>query len=204
MGYPEIHQITPSISVWLHYDSAVKADLFSSALLTANGLYLVDPTPLPEGQLSALFRTGQLSGVIVTNANHARSAPAYSARFSVPVFAQADTFAELTGSELREVRDGSLIPGDLTVVEIPGAARGEIAIHDARNGGTLIVGDALINFEPYGFTFLPAKYCQNEKRMRVSLRKLLDRPAQRLLFAHGTPISAHATDRLRQLIEQNA
>jgi len=69
------------------------------------------------------------------------------------------------------------------------------------DGGTLIVGDALINFESYGFTFLPAKYCSNQKQMRRSLRKLLDYRAQRMLFAHGTPILSDASERLRGLLE---
>ena len=82
-----------------------------------------------------------------------------------------------------------------------GAVAGEIALYQPSNRGTLIVGDALINFEPHGFTFLPRKYCQNEKQMRHSLRQLVSRPAERILFAHGTPILSGATARLQQLLE---
>jgi len=89
------------------------------------------------------------------------------------------------------------------VIAIEGAAPGEIVLHYASNGGTLIVGDALINFEPYGFTFLPGKYCSNEKEMRRSLRKLLDYKAERILFAHGTPILSGASDRLQKLLDSN-
>ena len=63
----------------------------------------------------------------------------------------------------------------------------------------VIIGDALINFETYGFTFLPGKYCSNEKEMRRSLRKLLDYKAERMLFAHGTPILSRASERLKSL-----
>jgi len=63
------------------------------------------------------------------------------------------------------------------------------------------MGDALINFQPYGFTFLPGKYCSNEKEMRRSLRKLLTCKTQRMLFAHGLPILSRASDRLRQLLD---
>jgi hypothetical protein len=64
---------------------------------------------------------------------------------------------------------------------------------------TLIVGDALINFEPYSLTFLPAKCSSNQKERRRSLRKLLDYKAERMLFAHGTPILARASERLQGL-----
>jgi glyoxylase-like metal-dependent hydrolase (beta-lactamase superfamily II) len=67
----------------------------------------------------------------------------------------------------------------------------------------MIVGDALINLEPYGFTFLPGKYCSNEKEMRRSLQKLLDYKAERILFAHGTPILSGVSDRLRDLLGNN-
>ena len=64
------------------------------------------------------------------------------------------------------------------MISVEGAVAGELILHYALNGGTLIVDDALINFEPYRFSFLPAKYCSNEKEMRRSLR---------ILFAHGAP-----------------
>ena len=202
MSSVEIHQISRQISVWQRYDPALKADLFSTALLTDIGLYLVDPIPLPPDEVRALGGEREIAGIVVTNANHARSAAQHSKTFAAPIFAHRDTFPELDASELKEIKDGSVLRGELEIIEIPGAAAGEIAIYAAADGGTIIVGDALINFEPYGFTFLPGKYCQGEKQMRVSLRKLLEHPAERLLFAHGMPILKEATARLRGLLEE--
>jgi glyoxylase-like metal-dependent hydrolase (beta-lactamase superfamily II) len=106
--------------------------------------------------------------------------------------------------QFRKVADGDEICDGLLLSGIEGAAAGEIVLHYAPSGGTLIVGDALINFEPYGFTFLPAKYCSNEKEMRRSLRKLLKYKADRILFAHGSPILSGATDRLQALLDSDA
>lgn len=64
----------------------------------------------------------------------------------------------------------------------------------------MIIGDALINFEPYGFTFLPDKYCSDARELRASLRKLQSLSFERMLFAHGTPILANARERLTQLL----
>ena len=83
---------------------------------------------------------------------------------------------------------------------IDGGPLGEMALHYVEDGGTMIIGDALINFDPYGFEFLPAKYCRNAKLMRRSLRKLLDFSFDRMLFAHGTPILSDARTRLEQLL----
>ena len=101
----------------------------------------------------------------------------------------ARRFRTIERSSWRTIADGEEICEGLHVIGIEGAPPGEIVLHYAVDGGTLIVGDALINFEPYGFTFLPAKYCSNQKQMRRSLRKLLDDKAERILFAHGVPIS---------------
>jgi glyoxylase-like metal-dependent hydrolase (beta-lactamase superfamily II) len=119
----------------------------------------------------------------------------------VLIFAHRDSVPDKNRPRSVEVADGTEIGDELEVIEIDGAAAGEIALYHAANSGTIIVGDALINFEPYGFTFLPRKYCTNEKEMRRSLRKLLTRKAERLLFAHGTPILADASARLQQLLD---
>src|SRR5207248_6052224 len=124
--------------------------------------------------------------------------------FSVPIFAHPAAFPESKPDRLNETTGNATIDGDLEVIEIEGAAVGEIALYQPSNRGTLIVGDALINFEPHGFTFLPRKYCQNEKEMRRSLRKLLAYKFERILFAHGTPILSQGTARLRQLLDAGA
>jgi hypothetical protein len=198
---PDFHQLLPGLWVWQHYDSFVKADLFSSAILTNTGTYMVDPIPLADSQLQQLSQAATVLGIIVTNANHSRASSAYSDRVSVPILAHAQSFPDLKPARFTEIKNGIRIDGELEVIDIEGAVAGEIALYHASNGGTFIVGDALINFEPYGFSFLPRKYCLNEKQMRSSLRQLLSRPAERMLFAHGTPILSEATARLRRLLD---
>ena len=196
----ELVQVAPSLLIWQTYDPALKADLFSSAITTRNGSFLVDPIPLAHAALAQLFNAGSVSGVIVTNSNHLRASADFADRFSVPIFAHAETFPGQAFPGTK-VGDGGKICDELAVIGIEGAAAGEIVLHSATNGGTLITGDALINFEPYGFTFLPHKYCSNEKEMRRSLRKLLTRKAERMLFAHGPPILSRAGERLQQLLD---
>jgi len=198
---PDFHQLSPGLWVWQNYDSSVKADLFSSAILTSAGIYIVDPIVLADANLRQLSDEAMITGIIVTNANHPRASSAYSDRFSAPILADAHSFPDLKPARFTEARDASGIGGELEVVEIEGAVAGEIALYHASNGGTLIVGDALINFEPHGFSFLPRKYCLDEKQMRSSLHRLLARPAERMLFAHGLPILSGASARLRRLLD---
>jgi len=183
---PEIHRLSPTLAIWHQYDPAVKAELFSTAITTQAGVCLVDPIPLDGEALSDLIGTGKVGAVVVTNANHERAAAAFAADFSVPTYSAENSVPEALG---------------LTAIPLPGAAPREIALHCGADGGTMIVGDALIHFGSHGFSFLPAKYCTNPKLMRKSLQALLDFSFERLLFAHGTPIMAKARERLTALLE---
>jgi hypothetical protein len=90
----EINQVRPGLFVWQNYDPSVKADLFSTALESEAGLFLVDPIPLATEPFDELTDARELAGVIVTNANHHRDsirqiyerwkAKCYGAQICVP------------------------------------------------------------------------------------------------------------------------
>ena len=192
---PDFAQLCPGLWVWHAYEPAIKTDLFSTALATSSGIFLVDPIPVTEPDLASIIGTSSMAGVIVTNANHQRAALDYSNRFAVPVFGHPEALATI-----QPARPGDLSTITVESIEISGAVTGEITLYQPSTG-TLIVGDALINLDAHGFTFLPSKYCLDQKQMRRSLRKLLSLPVERILFAHGTPIVARTSERLRTLIE---
>ena len=197
---PDFDRIASNIAIWRGYDSAVKAELYSTCLETPGGTYFIDPIPLESEALSELIGSNSVAGIIVTNSNHHRGLEKFAEHYSVPIFARGEAFPHKLPLQFSSVADGDKIYEELTVIALEGAADGEIALHYAPDGGTFIIGDALINFEPYGFTFLPAKYCSNQKQMRRSLRKLLAYKAERIFFAHGTPILSGASERLRGLL----
>jgi hypothetical protein len=177
----ELEPVAPGLFLWRAYDSSIKTELFSTGLATPSGTYLIDPIPLAPGVASSLT---DMAGIIITNENHERSSNDFAAEFRVPIYSAASQ---------------SFPPG-LTAVRLEGAASGEIAVYSKSAGGVMIIGDALINFDPYGFTFLPSKYCTDHKQMRKSLAKLLDYSFERMLFAHGTPIQSDAHQRLEALL----
>jgi hypothetical protein len=189
------------MAIWHDYDSAVKAELYSTCLGTSDGTYFIDPIPLENKALAELVGSGRVVGIIVTNRNHHRVSARFAEDFSALLFGHGETFPHKPPLYFRTVTDGDEIHEELTVIGIEGAAEGEIALHYAPDGGTFVIGDALINFEPHSFTFLPEKYCSNQKQMRRSLRKLLAYKAERMLFAHGAPILSAASERLRGLLE---
>ena len=185
--------------LWQAYDASVKADLFATAAKSRGRLFLIDPIPLAQARLAELMTHGSAAGILVTNSNHPRAAALFARQLGTTIFAAEVVTHEFTGLNSQSVLGGEIVPG-LAAIPIEGAAPGEMAFHFAEDGGTLVVGDALIHFEPYGFTLLPAKYCSNHKQMRRSLRQLLDWPFERLLFAHGSPIMVSARARLETLL----
>lgn len=196
----EVQEVLPGIFIWQAYDSKVKADLFSTALETPAGSWLVDPIPLEPNGVLTLSARARAAGVVVTNANHTRAAVEFAESFATAIYLcdqlrESADFLQAIG-----LGDGEMFSPGLTAVGIDGGPVGEMALHYEGNGGTMIVGDALINFEPHGFSLLPAKYCRDPGLMRRSLSKLLDYDFERMLFAHGTPILSTARTRLEELL----
>ncbi len=200
----DLYQPFPGLFFWQYYDSKIKAELWSSAILASGKIYLVDPILLEAAQLDRLRRKAPPAGIIVTNANHVRASAYYSKELLVPILAQPASFRGKKPPQFVEIAGGRKICAELEVIAIEGAVAGEIALYDPLKGGTLIVGDALINFEPPGFAVLPRKYCLNERQLRQSLWERLTRPAERMLFAHGTPILSGANAHLGRLLESDS
>lgn len=194
----EIDQIAPGISIWQIYDAAVKADLFSTALESNGGLCLVDPIPLDPIAFEN-FSFPPVS-IFITNINHARACTEFGQRFSVPIFAHHALLDHEDFPTFLGVEDGAVFAPQLTAIALPGGPAGEMALYYDRDGGTMVMGDALINFEPQGFAPLPAKYCIDVKMLHRSLHKLLDYSFDRMLFAHGMPILSQARVRLEQVL----
>ena len=200
----ELQRVCPSLVSWSRYAPEVKAELFSTAVIGERGAYLVDPIAVDATALREALASAEISGVVVTNENHARAAAGTAAAFGVAISAHRDARAAVDLPAGRDIVDGEQFAPGLTAIAIDGAPAGEIAIYAEADRGSLIVGDALIHMGSYGFTFLPAKYCRNHKQMRRSLRKLLDWDFQRIAFAHGLPIVTKAKDKLASLLETGA
>lgn len=200
----EFYRISSSLLVWQRYDPAVKADLWSTGISLNAENYLVDPIDADLEEIQAHLGGAAVAGVFVTNQNHFRAAASFCSAFSAPLLVHEELVEIAKSLSVAKItrlhHTDTLADGALTIVEIPGAPLGEIAILCGRNGGAIIIGDALINFEPYGFAFLPKKYCANECQMRDSLARLLDYQFEKLLFAHGTPIIRDARRKLEQLL----
>ena len=180
-----------------HLRSKIKAELFSTALAAGNGLIIIDPIALPPAHRTDLESLGRVARIVITNANHARNAATFAHSYSAPIFAPPELRGELRSHNLH---DGLAI-GPLRVIRIEGAADGEFALYHADDGGTLIMGDALINFDPHGFHLVAPKILHQPKTngpitpQTAGSRFLAD------FFAHGNPIMIRAREQLESLLD---
>lgn len=197
MRADEFQTVRADLLFWQAYGPAVKCDLSSSARICDGQLIFIDPIPLAAEALEEMAGLGTPAAIILTSGNHARAAETFRKRFSIPIHAHAGAVAELGLAVDGLLEEGKGAPGGLEVLEIPGAATGEIAL---IAGGVAHVGDAVINLEPMGFSLLPEKYCRDADLMRESLGKLLRFDFELLTFAHGLPLVSHARRRFEQLL----
>ncbi len=192
------------LAFWQAYAPTLKVDLSCSALQIGSKLLFIDPIPLAKPALAELAASGTPSGVILTNANHERASALFAKQFGIPIFAPVEALPELSSTTppVQAFEDGATILGAITTIALPGGAPGETALYWPGNGGVLIFGDALINLDSTGFDFLPDRYCNNAKTLRLSARERLRFHADLsvMAFAHGTPIVTSARERLETLL----
>ena len=192
----DFHPVTPWIFAWQAYEPAVKCDLSSCAIETADGLIFVDPIELAEPALARLLLGRKPHAIVLTNGNHSRAAEKFRARLGVKIFASADADG-LGITPDATLADGHRAPGNMRAITLPGAGPGEVAL---VGHGIACLGDALIHLPPDGLRMLPDKYCADPAQLRRSLRKLLSCDFQVLTFAHGAPLTDSARQKLEHLL----
>ena len=196
----DYQQVFPGLCFWQAYEASVKVELGSCSVQLGEDLYFIDPIRLDREPLAELVSSAKPTGIVLTNGNHERAAAWYKKQFNLPVYAHEEARGEFEVPVDHWIAgDGLIVPG-LAAVALPGAAKGEIALHADLGHGVMLVGDALIHLEPNGLDFLPAKYCLNPKLMKSSLAKLLAFAFETLTFAHGLPIVTGAKRRLEEML----
>ena len=160
-------------ATWNAYDPSCKAELWSTAYFGKELTVLFDPISWPK---NTPLPAGVVQ-IVRTNANHDRNCQA----LLHPLSAHLSTH-----------------PPEFHLLTLPGGGEGETAYFHEKTS-TLVVGDSLINLAPHGLTLLPEKYCTDLSMLKISIKRLLDLPIQRIFFAHGAPIIQDALTQLRQL-----
>jgi glyoxylase-like metal-dependent hydrolase (beta-lactamase superfamily II) len=147
------------------------------------GIVLIDPIRLHEPGVEELALHKPVAAIVLTNENHSRAALWFRGRFGSPIFSHPEAVGSLNVAVDGMLGEARNVAGNLRVLEIPGAALGEIAL--LHPGGSLHFGDAVVNLESTGLAPLPDKYCTDPKRLRESLLRLPLEGVEVVTFAHG-------------------
>ena len=182
---------------WIAYPDE-RGQRASHALLTAGGVWLVDPVDA-EGLDERVSELGAVAGVLVLQDRHTRDAAAVARSHDVPVF--VPEWMTLARKKLEPETDsvGSELPGtNYTVHRLIDADDWEEAILVNETTNTLVVPETLGTLPSFGEddTTLGVHPSLDEPP-----RELADWTPDRLLVGHGPSIHGDADQKLRAALE---
>src|SRR5438105_752685 len=131
----ELHHISPYLLIWHAFDPTAKTELFSTAVISDDAMIVIDPIALTDPAERELNECGRIASIILTHLNHVRGAMSFHQRYAAPIFAADELSKEVPNAQ--PVNDATAIH-NLRIIGLDGASRGEIAIHDPRDRGSVI------------------------------------------------------------------
>ena len=170
----------------------------SHAVLTDEGLVLIDPVRLADRELEQL---GRPAAVALTAKCHQRSSWRYRADFGAQVWLPEDAPAADEKPDHRYA-DGDVLPGGLKAVRTPGPEWPHYSFLLERDPGVLFCSD-LIGGGGQDVRFIPPELHEDPAQTRRSVEELLDLPFSVLCLAHGVPVTADPKGALRRLLESS-
>lgn len=201
----EFQLLRVNLAIWSAWCSKSRVDLFSTAIALPSdgGLVLVDPIALsPDALARFVAQFGPPKTILLTSSNHERESIWFTQEFpEIRVLAHPDACPHLNVRAQPLLLEAVIPHPRLRIVELPGAAPGEIGIL-IEESRTLVLGDILINLDNFGFGLLPDKYATSPKQLRQSVHKIASLTPTALLFAHGPPILSNVSARLADLLSQ--
>ena len=207
---PNIYQATTALKV-----GPTKIPGAMHLIKTDEEVLLIDPFVLPDPEAQALEALGKPTLILITGAWHVRDAEFYRKRYGASILASREAVPKLGIAVDDAFGDGETLPGGLTTIGMPGTMIGETIFRQEREGGVLIVGDALMNLSLgeralimrlLGFRSnlgtMPKLFMKDKKHAAESYQKLLDYDFDHLLVSHGSPILSGAKEQLRMALKK--
>lgn len=195
-----MREICDRVFVWSRLSEPHGYDFNGYLVKQLRGSLVIDPVEPGDEDLSELA-SAEVSRILITNRNHSRAANTVRAHTGARVAIHPDDARHATAQGCPI--DDSLKPGDcigpLHVVAVPGKSPGEVVLHWPQRK-ILFVGDAVIGNPPGGLSLLPEAKLDDPRRLRESVRGLLDLDFDVLLPGDGVPLLASAKQPLRDLV----
>jgi glyoxylase-like metal-dependent hydrolase (beta-lactamase superfamily II) len=190
----KIIRVVPTVHRWRVHDDRIgggSSDAY--AVVNEGRVTLIDPLPVHEDEIR---RLGRVTSIVLTCANHQRSAWRFKRSLGAPVYApEGPTVGEVPGQLLEEpdyrYSGGDALPNGLTAFHTPGPTEAMFALWLDKPRSVVFVADLLRHDGDGTPTFVPSRYQDEPERTRTSVRRLVEHlPIEVVCFAHGMPICA--------------
>jgi glyoxylase-like metal-dependent hydrolase (beta-lactamase superfamily II) len=195
-------EIRPGLWHWKAMHPKIRIEVGS--YFVADSGTLMDPMLPPEG-IEWFREHGEPQRIVLTNRHHYRQSAAFRERFGCPVRCHEAGLHEFEGGpEVEGFRFGDEVAPGITALEVGAICAEETALHIELAEGLCAFADGLINHGELGFVPDPLLGDDPERvkrGLRDSLRVLLERDFDSLLFAHGDPLLGGGKRALRELVE---
>lgn len=201
-----MNELLPDLFAWTAFHEGIQMDV-SSYFVGGEASTLVDPK-LPEGGLEVIEAIGRPRAIVLTNRHHLRDSERLAEAFGCPILCHEDGLHEFAdgGPSVTGFRFGDELRPGVEAVEVGAITPEETALHIAVGAGALAFADGVIRYGgEIGFVpdFLLGDDPEAVKRwVRESVRRLLGRDFDTVLFAHGDPIVAGGKAALERFVEE--
>lgn len=190
----KIVRVVPTVHRWRVHDDRIGGRSSDSyAVVVAGRVTLIDPLPVDE---EALRRLGRIQSIVLTCANHQRSAWRYRRSFGAAVWAPDGPTVGMEHGQLEEEPDvrysgGDSLPNGLSAFHSPGHSDAMFTLWLDKPRSVVFLPDLLTHDGEGTPALFQSGNPEMDERARASLRRLVDHlPVEVICFTHGVPICA--------------
>lgn len=178
-------EVAPGLWHWRISNSNIGGHVSSSqAVMTRDGLMLIDPVGLDGAALAALPRP---MASLLTARCHQRAAWRYRRELGAPVWLPEDATSADEDPDHRYA-DGEVLPGGLKALRTPGPEWPHYSFLLEGDPGVLFCSD-LVSSDEAGLHFIDPAFHEDPAATRASVERLLELPFGIMCFAHGAPVT---------------
>jgi hypothetical protein len=198
---PAAEEVVPGLWHWRISNSNIGGHTSSSqALLTREGLVLIDPVRLDDAALGALPRP---MATLLTARCHQRAAWRYRRDLGAEVWLPEDSVAADEQPD-HTYGDGDRLPGGLKAFRTPGPEWPHYSFLYEGDLGILFCSDLVSADDTGTLHFIDPSFHEDPAATRVSTEKLLDLPFEVLCLDHGAPIVNDPKAAIRDVLARSA
>jgi hypothetical protein len=197
-----MNEISPGLWHWKAVHPRIGIEV--SSYYVVDGGTLIDPM-LPSEGIEWFRERGEPERIVLTNRHHYRQSDGFRKEFGCPVLCHEAGLHEFeAGPEVQGFRFSETVAPGIVALEVGAICPEETALHLDLGIGLLSFADGLINHGGLGFVSDPLLGEDPEavkRGLRDSLRALLDRDFDGLLFAHGDPLLPGGRQALERFLD---